>query len=48
MKQNSTSVAVAARVLTRGSEKRREDACALRKLSQNESAVFHAFRTKCF
>ncbi len=48
MKQNSTSLAVAARVLTRGSEKRREDACALRKLSQNESAVFHAFRTKCF
>ncbi len=47
MKQNSTSLAVAARVLTRGSEKRREDACALRKLSQNESAVFHAFRTKC-
>src|SRR5438034_701280 len=48
MKQNSTSVAVAARVLTRSSEKRREDACALRKLSQNKSADFQAFRTKCF
>ncbi len=48
MKENSNSVAVAARVLTRGSEKRREDACALRKLSQNRSSVLRAFRTKCF
>jgi len=48
MEENSNSVAPAPRIITCGSEKRREDACALRKLSQNRSAVFHAFRTKCF
>jgi general secretion pathway protein D len=41
-------VAIVARNLTRSSQKRREDACALRKLSRNETGDFHAFRTKCF
>jgi general secretion pathway protein D len=40
--------AIVARNLTRSSQKRREDACALRKLSRNGTGAFHAFRTKCF
>ena len=40
--------AIVARNLTRSSQKRREDACALRKLSRNGTGDFHAFRTKCF
>jgi general secretion pathway protein D len=39
---------IVARNLTRSSQKRREDVCALRKLSRNGTGVFHAFRTKCF
>jgi len=41
-------IAIVARNLTRSSQKRREDACALRKLSRNGTGDFHAFRTKCF
>src|SRR5438067_11012227 len=48
MKEILSTAAIVARVFTRSSEKRREDACALRKLSQNKSADFQAFRTKCF
>jgi general secretion pathway protein D len=39
--------AIVARNLTRSSQKRRDDACALRKLSRNGTGDFHAFRTKC-
>jgi general secretion pathway protein D len=41
-------VTIVARNLTRSSQKRREDACALRKLSRNGTGDFHTFRTKCF
>jgi general secretion pathway protein D len=41
-------IAIVARNLTRSSQKRREDACALLRLSRNGTGDFHAFRTKCF
>jgi general secretion pathway protein D len=41
-------IAIVARNLTRSSQKRREDACALLRLSRNGTGDFHAFRTNCF
>ena len=40
--------AIVARNLTSSSQKRREDARVLRKLSRNGTGDLHAFRTKCF